>query len=113
MKKTFVLALALALSMSAGCQAEEKSNTNQAINTSGKKLDLLVVIQELSKRTNMTMLFWPLPLVILIFLLDFKKLILALIFGFLFHSVILKIIEKGIRPFFVVLFYFFDIIHLY
>lgn len=37
MKTTFVLALALALSVSAGCKAEEKSNTNQTINTSGKK----------------------------------------------------------------------------
>lgn len=37
MKKTFVLALALALSVSAGCQAEEKSNTKQVFNPSGKK----------------------------------------------------------------------------
>lgn len=37
MKKTFILALVLALSVSAGCNAEEKSNTDTQSNISGKK----------------------------------------------------------------------------
>lgn len=37
MKKTFILSLALFLSMSAGCNAEEKSNTTTQRNSSGEK----------------------------------------------------------------------------
>lgn len=37
MKKTSIFALALALSVSAGCNAEEKTNTTTQSNISGKK----------------------------------------------------------------------------